>query len=66
MKKFLILLKKFSHTTQGKFDPTIGAVVNAWDFGPEGKIEALDSLKIHELVLSVGMEKVTLHKGGSF
>ena len=49
--------------TRGKFDPTIGAVVNAWDFGPEGKIEALDSLKIHELMLSVGMDKVTLSKG---
>ena len=49
--------------TEGKFDPTIGAVVNAWDFGPDGKIEALDSLKINELMLSVGMDKVTLNNG---
>ena len=28
--------------TKGAFDPTIGAVVNAWDFGPEGKIVGLD------------------------
>ncbi len=46
--------------TNGAFDPTIGAVVNAWDFGPEGKIIALDSLKIDSLMLSVGLEKVRL------
>jgi len=44
--------------TQGAFDPTIGAVVNAWDFGPEGKIANLDSLKIDSLMLSVGFDKV--------
>ena len=44
--------------TNGAFDPTIGAVVNAWDFGPEGKIVALDSLKIDSLMLSVGLNKV--------
>ena len=55
--------KEIYTTTQGKFDPTIGAVVNAWDFGPEGEIEELDSLKIHKLMLSVGMDKVTLSNG---
>jgi len=44
--------------TDGAFDPTIGAVVNAWDFGPEGKIVALDSLKIDSLMLFVGFNKV--------
>ncbi|WP_111308589.1 FAD:protein FMN transferase [Confluentibacter sediminis] len=46
--------------TEGVFDPTIGAVVNAWDFGPEGKIINLDSLKIDSLMLSVGLNKVKL------
>ena len=55
--------KEIYTKTQGKFDPTIGAVVNAWDFGPEGKIEALDSLKINELMQSVGMDKVNLSNG---
>ena len=44
--------------TEGAFDPTIGAVVNAWDFGPEGKIANLDSLKIDSLMLTVGFNKV--------
>jgi len=44
--------------TKGVFDPTIGAVVNAWDFGPEGKIANIDSLKIDSLMLGVGFDKV--------
>lgn len=50
--------KTIHEKTDGAFDPTIGAVVNAWDFGPEGKIIALDSLKIDSLMLSVGLNKV--------
>ena len=50
--------KDIYNETQGAFDPTIGAVVNAWDFGPEGKIASLDSLKIDSLMLSVGLDKV--------
>lgn len=50
--------KKVYEETEGVFDPTIGAVVNAWDFGPEGKIETLDSLKIDSLMLFVGLNKV--------
>ncbi|MFG6686349.1 FAD:protein FMN transferase [Mariniflexile sp. HNIBRBA6329] len=50
--------KEVYNQTEGVFDPTIGAVVNAWDFGPEGKIVNLDSLKIDSLMLSVGLNKV--------
>ena len=46
--------------TEGVFDPTIGGIVNAWDFGPEGKIANLDSLKTDSLMQSVGLNKVTL------
>lgn len=49
--------------TNGAFDPTIGAVVNAWDFGPEEKIVGLDSLMIDSLMLNVGMSKVTIRNG---
>lgn len=44
--------------TNGIFDPTIGVMVNAWDFGPEGSIEYLDSLKIKRLMKSVDFKKV--------
>lgn len=46
--------------TKGAFDPTIGILVNAWDFGPEQKIERLDSLKIDSLMQFVGLNKVNL------
>ncbi len=47
--------------TNGAFDPTIGAVVNAWDFGPEGKITNLDSVKIASVMTSVGLDKVSIY-----
>lgn len=46
--------------TEGAFDPTIGALVNAWDFGPEDNIANLDTLKIDSLMQFVGLDKVTL------
>ncbi|HMR15413.1 MAG TPA: FAD:protein FMN transferase [Mariniflexile sp.] len=52
--------KEIYKQTEGVFDPTIGGIVNAWDFGPEGKIANLDSLKIDSLMQSVGLNKVTL------
>lgn len=52
--------KDIYNKTDGAFDPTIGAVVNAWDFGPEGNIIDLDSLKIHDLMTSVGLNKVSV------
>jgi thiamine biosynthesis lipoprotein len=54
--------KVIYENTNGIFDPTIGAVVNAWDFGPEGAIVNLDSLKIQSLMLSVGLDKVKRFK----
>ncbi|TSE07461.1 FAD:protein FMN transferase [Aquimarina algiphila] len=52
--------KRLYGETEGAFDPTIGVLVNAWDFGPKGKIKSLDSLKIDSLLVSVGLDKVTL------
>ncbi|MFV0539931.1 MAG: FAD:protein FMN transferase [Aestuariibaculum sp.] len=51
--------KVIYNDTQGAFDPTIGVLVNAWDFGPTGKIIDLDSIKIDSLMQYVGFDKVT-------
>lgn len=59
-KKVMFSSQDIYARTRGAFDPTIGAVVNAWSFGPEGEIVGLDSLKIKELMLGVGLNKVTL------
>ena len=48
--------------TNGVFDPTIANLVNAWSFGPEGVIKDLDSLKIKEMMKSVGFNSVKLAK----
>lgn len=52
--------KDIFEKTEGAFDPTIGAVVNAWNFGPKGKVVGLDALKIDSLMVSVGFDKVQL------
>jgi thiamine biosynthesis lipoprotein len=52
--------KQIFDETEGAFDPTIGAVVNAWNFGPKGKVIGLDELKIDSLMNSVGFDKVSL------
>ncbi|NND11480.1 MAG: FAD:protein FMN transferase [Flavobacteriaceae bacterium] len=52
--------KRIHKLTDGAFDPTIGVVVNAWDFGPEGSIAELDSLKIDSLMQFVGLDKVRM------
>ncbi|ALJ06768.1 thiamine biosynthesis protein [Pseudalgibacter alginicilyticus] len=50
--------KKIYNTTEGAFDPTIGIVVNAWDFGPSGSIEDIDKRKIDSLMQFVGFDVV--------
>lgn len=54
--------EKIYNETNGAFDPTIGGVVNAWDFGPKGKIHNIDSLKIDSLMRGVGFNKLQLEK----
>ena len=55
--------KEIHKTTDGFFDPTVGVLVNAWDFGPGGKIASLDSLKIDSLMQSVGFHNLSLDNG---
>lgn len=50
--------KEIHRLTNGAFDPTIGIVVNAWDFGPEGNLKELDSMKIDSLMHFVGFDKI--------
>ncbi|WP_242015689.1 FAD:protein FMN transferase [Robertkochia marina] len=48
-------------TTDGVFDPTVGALVNAWGFGPEKAISDLDSVSVDSILEFTGMEKVALN-----
>ncbi|WP_248723758.1 FAD:protein FMN transferase [Seonamhaeicola sp. ML3] len=49
--------KKIFELTNGAFDPTIGNIVNAWQFGAQDIIQELDSLKIDSLMQFVGFDK---------
>ena len=53
--------KEIYNQTDGVFDPTIGKLVNAWNFGSEEYKTKLDSLKIDSLMQYVGFDKVRLN-----
>lgn len=46
--------------TSGVFDPTIGAIVNAWRFGPEVSDKKVTSGMIDSLMVGVGFDKLRL------
>ena len=52
--------KKVFKETKGFFDPTIGNVVNAWNFGPEENKFLTDSATISNLMQFVGFDKVIM------
>jgi thiamine biosynthesis lipoprotein len=52
--------KTIYRETKGVFDPTIGKLVNAWNFGSEKSKTQLDSLKIDSLMRYVGFEKISI------
>jgi len=52
--------KTIYNATNGVFDPTIGKLVNAWNFGSERNKTKLDSLKIDSLMQFVGFDKIKL------
>jgi len=54
-----MISKEVYENTDGYFDPTVGILVNAWGFGPEGKID-MDSVRVDSLMEYVGFDKVFL------
>jgi len=53
---------KVFKATDGYFDPTVGALVNAWGFGPGTELE-MDSIKVDSLLDYVGFNKVAINPG---
>ena len=52
--------KNIYKASNGVFDPTIGTLVNAWNFGSELNKTKLDSLRIDSLMQFVGFDKIEL------
>lgn len=57
------LSKKIHEASNGYFDPTVGTLVNAWGFGPQGQMN-LDKTIIDSLLQFVGFDKVSLRQDG--
>jgi thiamine biosynthesis lipoprotein len=55
--------QKIYKETEGFFDPTIGALVNTWGFGPEKDSVKLDSSHVKELLQFVGFDKLSIENG---
>ena len=52
--------KQIYRETDGVFDPTIGQLVNAWNFGSKENKTALDSVKVDSLMRYVGFNRISL------
>ena len=52
--------KKIFKESKGVFDPTIGNVVNAWNFGPDENKFLTDSTTIQKLMRHVGFDRVKM------
>ena len=46
--------------TEGYFDPTVGALVNAYGFGPEKKIKSITESKKNDILKYTGWNKIQL------
>jgi len=55
--------EKIYKETQGAFDPTIGVLVNAWNFGPKKTSTNPDTTMVIRLLDLVGFDKVRLQNG---
>jgi thiamine biosynthesis lipoprotein len=55
--KVLASSKEVYEATNGAFDPTVGPLVNAWGFGPEGRKTPLDE-EIAAIKEKVGFDKI--------
>ncbi|MFC6859108.1 FAD:protein FMN transferase [Zunongwangia atlantica] len=55
---------KIYKETNGYFDPTVGNLVNAYGFGPDKRLDALDDKTIDSLLQYVGFDKLTLSSKG--
>lgn len=59
--KVTAFAKSLAEKTQGRFDPTVAPLVNAWGFGPEDQGEMLpDSQEIDQLLQSVGHDNLAV------
>ena len=64
-KKVFQTAKAIWEQTDGYFDPTVGALVNAYGFGPAKSLEQIDQATIDSLLKITGFDKVSLLPDGT-
>ena len=64
-KKVFQTAKDIWQQTDGYFDPTVGALVNAYGFGPAKSLEQIDQATIDSLLKITGFDKVSLLPDGT-
>ena len=64
-KKVFQTAKDIWQQTDGYFDPTVGALVNAYGFGPAKSLEQIDKATIDSLLNITGFDKVSLLPDGT-
>jgi thiamine biosynthesis lipoprotein len=64
-KKVFQTAKTIWKQTEGYFDPTVGALVNAYGFGPAKSLEKIDQAVIDSLLNFTGLDKVSLLPDGT-
>ncbi|UNY97343.1 FAD:protein FMN transferase [Zhouia spongiae] len=51
--------------TNGMFDPTVGALVNAWGFGPDKALKKIGQEQVDSILEFTGFDKVSVKENGS-
>ncbi|MEM9685375.1 MAG: FAD:protein FMN transferase [Bacteroidota bacterium] len=64
-KTVFLKAKEVWKNSQGKFDPTVGALVNAWGFGPENTLNDIAQQHIDSILHFTGFDKISLSANGS-
>ncbi len=63
-RKVFLASKKIYEESGGMFDPTVGKLVNAYGFGPEGPQKVFKDGELDSLMLYVGFDKLRLTDEG--
>ncbi len=64
-KEVFLKAREVWENSNQKFDPTVGALVNAWGFGPEITIKKMDKKQVDSILQFTGFSKVNLTDKGN-
>ena len=63
-KEVFLKSKEVWKNSNGKFDPTVGALVNAWGFGPESAVKKMNQIQVDSILEFTGFDKLNVTDDG--